>query len=134
MALGLAALEKWLADCRRIQSSCIGTKDIESLYESSQAIGEYLENTIEMVWLCMQNTICSISLEHRGTLLRLLEEAVVDAFAVRTSLRLKSVCSDSLSGSDEYIRCIDQLVTTLKVINDYEAKLDLLPTEQGIGQ
>jgi hypothetical protein len=134
MAFGLAALEKWLADCRRIQSSCIGTKDIESLYESSQAIGEYLENTIAMVWLCMQNNICSISLEHRGTLLRLLEEAVVDAFDVRTSLRLKSVCSDSLSGFDEYIRCIDQLVTTLKVINDYEAKLDLLPTEQGIGQ
>ncbi|MCP4256962.1 MAG: hypothetical protein GY774_05475 [Planctomycetes bacterium] len=122
MAFGKAALDKWLADCRRIQKSYDDWKSAESVWEHSLALGEFLENTRALIWLCIQNDILKVPSEKKTEILLLLQEQVIAAYTCKKStwhLSLSTIadCSDR----ESHLR---KLIKAIESITDYEQQIN----------
>ncbi len=75
-AFGQSALERWLAECRKIHDTCLSDKDAEATYEYPRAIGEYIENTRTLVWLYLQTDRGEVAGARKAQLLELLQKEV----------------------------------------------------------
>ena len=82
MVFGLASLEKWLLECRKIQSLCESGGETDALFEYPQAMAEYIELTRALAWLCCQNGKLQVAAEHREALLDLFQGQVKGAHAI----------------------------------------------------
>ena len=120
-AFGMVALERWVKESRRVRTACIDDKDVKVLCESSQSIGEYLENTRALLWLSIQNDQLQIPLPHKHVVLSLLEQQVSSAYLCKgTAWRMSLTKANECSGTDEYLQGLTEAIEKIK---DCELKI-----------
>ena len=68
-----------MAECRKSQKACNSEKDVDTICEYSHAIGNYLENTRTLVWMCIENRKLKVAATHETRTLELLKQQVSTA-------------------------------------------------------
>ena len=122
MVSGVDALEKWLSECRALQNICDSAKRCDVLWENTRAMGEYLETTRALLWVCIQDGMLIVPDDHKVEILDLLREQVALAYECKElAWHLDLSKPNDCSGCDEYFL---KLIQAIKDITDCERKIE----------
>lgn len=128
MLFGIDALEKWREECRDFHKTHTITRSGRSILEQSRALGEYLEHTRTLAWLCTKNGTYQVPAEHKTDMLTLLKRQVEKAHVCKLmAWHLTLNQPKNFAGCDEYFLKLIQAIEDITECEEQITKYRSLP-------